>query len=543
MNKKNLILVSIVFFTLVVGIVLGSMLANRAAHRSGNIELGNYSEFSGNKKVSEMLSIINSKYVDTIDVRTFTEELMTDMVAKLDPHSMYIPASQLETVNSELEGSFSGIGVQFNIQNDTVMIISVVNGGPSEKAGVKAGDRIILVNDTSFTGKTVNTDKVMKKLRGPESSKVKLSVRRNGAKDLLKYTIERGKIPVNSVDIAYMIEPGVGYIKINKFAATTYDEFVQGLNNLTKSGAKKFVIDLRENSGGLMDQAIDMVNEFLPAGELIVYSKGKAYQRYEAKSKGNGKFINTPIAVLIDEFSASASEIFAGAIQDNDRGLIIGRRSFGKGLVQQQFDMRDGSALRLTVARYYTPSGRSIQKPYIKGRSEDYQLDILNRYMHGEFDSKDSIHVADSLKFKTRKGRIVYGGGGIMPDIFVPRDTTQYTSYFSQAANKGLIYEFSFRYTDQHRAELSRFKTWQELNAYLDRQSLVNAFTGYAANKGLIPNLKQINISKRLILDQIKTYITRNTLGDAGFYPLLNATDKTVHQALEAIRKTKKATV
>jgi carboxyl-terminal processing protease len=543
MNKKNVILVSVVFLSLVAGIILGNMLTTRAVLKSGNIELGAYSSFPGNKKVSEMLSIINSKYVDTIDVKTFTEELMADMVSKLDPHSIYIPASDLETVNSELEGSFSGIGVQFNIQNDTVMIISVVNGGPSEKVGLKAGDRIVLVNDTTFIGKSISTDKVMKKLRGPEDSKVKLSVRRNGAKELLKYTIVRGKIPVNSVDIAYMIEPGVGYIKINKFSATTYDEFMTGLEQLTKQGAKKFVIDLRENSGGLMDQAIDMVNEFLPAGELIVYSKGKAYQRYEAKSKGNGRYIKTPIVVLIDEFSASASEIFSGAIQDNDRGLIVGRRSFGKGLVQQQFDLRDGSALRLTVARYYTPSGRSIQKPYVKGRAEDYEQDILNRYLHGELDSKDSIHVADSLKFKTRKGRIVYGGGGIMPDIFVARDTTKYTRYLNQAVNKGLIYEFAFRYSDQHRAELSHYKTWKELSLYLDRQSLLTGFAAYATTKGLPADMKQLNISKQIIIGQIKAYISRNILGDNGFYPLLNADDKTVTKALEMIRKTKTASI
>lgn len=543
MNKKNIALVAVVFLTLVTGILLGNLLTTRAVLKSGSISLGTYMSFPGNKKVTEILSIINSKYVDTLNSQTFTEELMTEMVSRLDPHSVYIPASELETVNSELEGSFSGIGVQFNIQNDTVMIISVVNGGPSEKVGIKAGDRIVLVNDTTFTGKNISTEKVMKKLRGQEDSKVQLSVRRNGSKELLKYTIVRGKIPVNSVDIAYMIEPKVGYIKINKFSATTYDEFMAGLEKLNKQGAKNFVIDLRENSGGLMDQAIDMVNEFLPANELIVYSQGKAYPRFEAKSKGDGKYIHVPIVVLIDEFSASASEIFSGAIQDNDRGLIIGRRSFGKGLVQQQFDLRDGSALRLTVARYYTPSGRSIQKPYVKGRAEDYEQDILNRYLHGELDSKDSIHVADSLKFKTRKGRIVYGGGGIMPDIFVPRDTINFTRYFNQAVNKGLVYEFAFRYSDQHRNELNKFKTWQSLSVYLDSQSLINNFSQYATSKGLPADAKQLNKSKTLILNQLKSYISRNILGEAGFYPLLNSEDITIQKAMETIRKISKPSV
>ncbi len=543
MNKKNITLVLVVFLAVVAGFLLGNLLTERAVLKTGNYAIGNYMAFPGNKKVTEMLSIINSKYVDTINVETFTEELMADMVSKLDPHSVYIPASDLETVNSELEGSFSGIGVQFNIQNDTVMIISVINGGPSEKVGIRAGDRIVLVNDTTFTGKTINNEKVMKKLRGPEDTKVKLGIHRNGAKETLKYTVMRGKIPVNSVDIAYMIEPGIGYIKVNKFAATTYEEFINALDKLKAAGAKKYMIDLRENSGGLMDQAIDMVNEFLPGGELIVYSEGKAYPRFEAKSKGDGNYIKAPVVVLIDEFSASASEIFSGAMQDNDRSLIVGRRSFGKGLVQQQYDLRDGSALRLTVARYYTPSGRSIQKPYIKGQSEDYQQDILNRYLHGEFDSKDSIHVADSLKFKTRKGRTVYGGGGIMPDIFVPRDTLGYTAYFNTAINKGLIYEFAFRYTDQHRAELAKQKDWKQMSAYLDAQPLLNSFAAYAVSKGLQPNMRQMNISRKLILDQLKAYITRNILGDAGFYPILNANDKTVLKALETIRKTKSASV
>ena len=538
MNKKNLLLVLIVLLSVVVGLILGNMLAGRALLRSNNA-FGRFFNGSSNDKLSEVLSLINSQYVDTVDVNQLSEEMMTDLISKLDPHSVYIPASDLEGVNSELEGSFSGIGVQFNIQNDTIMIVSVISGGPSEKVGLLAGDRIVQVNDTVFVGKKVSNEKVMKKLRGPENSKVKLGVKRNGTKEVLKFTVTRGQIPVNSVDVAYMIEPGVGFIKVSKFAATTYSEFLTAIANLRAKGAKKYIIDLRENSGGFMDQAINMVNEFLPANQMIVYSEGKAYPRYEAKSDGKGSCIGLPVVVMIDEFSASASEIFAGAIQDNDRGIIVGRRSFGKGLVQQQIDLSDGSALRLTVARYFTPSGRSIQKPYVNGNTEEYEKDILNRYLHGEFDSKDSIHVADSLKFKTLKGRTVYGGGGIMPDYFVARDTSEYTVYLNKVVNYGYIYQFAFQYTDKNRKTLNAIKGWQNIEKYLDKQPLLGDFTTFAASKGVVPNAKQIAISRNFLLTQLKSYITRNIQGDEGFYPLYYKNDKTVLKALEVIRNQK----
>jgi carboxyl-terminal processing protease len=530
MNKKNFLLVAIVFLSIVTGIVLGNLLSRRA------IGAGLFSQKS-HSKIADLLSIIDNQYVDSVNIPELTEEMMTDLVSKLDPHSVYIPAADLADVNSELEGSFSGIGVQFNIQNDTVMIVSVISGGPSEKVGLLAGDRIVQVNDSVFVGKKITNEKVMKKLRGKEGTKVKLGVRRHGTKEVLKYSITRGEIPVNSVDIAYMIEPGVGFIKVNKFAATTYSEFLDGIAKLRNQGAKKYIIDLRENSGGFMEQAVNMVNEFLPAGRMIVYSQGKAYARAEAKSDGKGSCINQPIVVLIDEFSASASEIFSGAIQDNDRGLIIGRRSFGKGLVQQQLPLKDGSAIRLTVARYYTPSGRSIQKPYVKGKAEDYEKDILNRYKHGEFDTKDSIHVADSLKFKTVGGRTVYGGGGIMPDVFVPRDTTEYTPYLNKVINYGYLYQYAFQYTDSNREKLKKIKTWQEMERYLDSQNLLAGFVQYAASKGIAANPKQINISKRYLLTQLQAYISRNALGDSGFFPLLYKDDITVKKALEQIAK------
>jgi len=530
MNKKNLLLVLIIFLAIISGVLLGNLLSRRA---NG---LG-FSRILSHSKVDDLLSIINAQYVDSVDTKELTEELMTDLTSKLDPHTVYIPASDLENVNSELEGSFSGIGVQFNIQNDTVMIVAVIRGGPSDKVGLIAGDRIVQVNDSIFVGKKISNEKVMKKLRGKSGTRVKLGVRRHGTREVLHYTITRGEIPVNSVDIAYMIEPHVGFIKVSKFAQTTYTEFLNAIATLRNQGAKKYIVDLRENSGGFMDQAVNMVNEFLPAGRMIVYSKGKAYPRSEAKSDGKGSCINIPMVVLIDEFSASASEIFSGAIQDNDRGLIIGRRSFGKGLVQQQLNLPDGSAVRLTVARYYTPSGRSIQKHYVKGKAMDYEKDIINRYMHGEIDSKDSIHVADSLKFKTVGGRTVYGGGGIMPDIFVPRDTTEYTPYLNKVINYGYLYQFAFQYVDRNRDKLKTIKTWQQMDKFLDSQNLMTDFVPFATKKGVAANQKQINISKRFLLTQLKAYISRNTLGDAGFYPLLYQDDKAVLRALQTLNK------
>jgi len=530
MNKRNLLLVGIVFLSILTGIILGNLLSRRA---TGS---GLFSQ-QKNNKITDLLSRIDAEYVDTVDVSKMTEELMTDVASKLDPHSVYIPASDLADVNSELEGSFSGIGVQFNIQNDTVMIISVISGGPSEKVGLLAGDRIIQVNDSSFVGKKITNERVMKKLRGKAGTKVKLGIRRHATKEILHYSITRGEIPVNSVDIAYMIEPGVGFIKVNKFAETTYSEFLDGIAKLKNQGATKYIIDLRENPGGLMEQAINMVNEFLPAGRMIVYSQGKAYPRSDARSNGKGSCIDQPIVVLIDEFSASASEIFSGAIQDNDRGMIIGRRSFGKGLVQQQFPLKDGSAIRLTVARYYTPSGRSIQKPYVRGKSEDYEMDIINRYKHGEFDSKDSIHVATKLKFKTVGGRTVYGGGGIMPDIFVPRDTSDFTTYLNKVINYGYLYQYAFQYTDRNRDKLKTLKSWQQMEKYLESQNLLSDFVHFASIKGVAANTTQINISKKFLVNQLEAYICRNSLGDTGFYPVLYKDDITVKRALQQLAK------
>lgn len=541
MNKRNIWIIVVIVLTALSALLLGNLIAERAQRGRNLKDLSGLFSFGNSSKVSDLLSLIDGQYVDSVDLDSITDEVMSDIVSKLDPHSVYIPAKDLEAVNSELEGSFSGIGVQFNIQSDTVMIVSVISGGPSEKVGLMAGDRIVKVNDTAFVGKdVVSNEKVMRKLRGPKGTEVKLGVRRQGTKEVLSYTIQRGEIPINSVTVAYIIEPGVGFIGLNNnFGNNTYDEFLHSIAELRAKGARKYIIDLRENSGGLMDVAIRMINEFLPKGQMIVYSEGKAYPRTDAKADGTGSCINYPMVVLIDEFSASASEIFAGAIQDNDRGLIVGRRSFGKGLVQTQIPFSDGSAVRLTVARYFTPSGRSIQKPYVRGKSADYEMDLLKRFEHGEFDTKDSIQVADSLKFKTLKGRTVYGGGGIMPDIFVPRDTLQYSPYLTKVVNYGYTYQFAFQYTDKNRAKLSKFKNWQEMDQFLTSQNLLSEFVAFAASKGVPANQREINVSKNLLLTQIKSYIVRNMIGDSNFYPLLNREDETVKKALEAIKKEK----
>ncbi len=542
MNKRNIWTIVIIVFSALGGLLLGNVIADRAQNGKNLRDLsGLFSFGNSSSKVNDLLSLIDGQYVDNVDMDSITDEVMADIVSKLDPHSVYIPAKDLEAVNSELEGSFSGIGVQFNIQNDTVMIVSVISGGPSEKVGLMAGDRIIRVNDTIFAGAgVVSNEKVMRKLRGPKGTEVKLGVKRHGTREILSYTIKRGEIPVNSVTVAYVIEPGVGFIGLNNnFGNNTYDEFLHAIAELRAKGARKFIIDLRENSGGLMDVAIRMINEFLPAGQMIVYSEGKAYPRADAKADGTGSCINYPLAVLIDEFSASASEIFAGAIQDNDRGLIIGRRSFGKGLVQTQIPFSDGSAVRLTVARYFTPSGRSIQKPYERGKGDDYQMDLVKRFEHGEFDTKDSIHVADSLKFKTLKGRTVYGGGGIMPDIFVPRDTSKYSPYLTKVVNYGYIYQYAFQYTDKNRTALSKFKSWQEMDKYLSGQNLLNEFVSFASSKGVPANQREISVSESLLRNQIKSYIVRNMLGDSQFFPMLNKEDETVKKALEELKSQK----
>lgn len=458
------------------------------------------------RKLYEVLSTIEEKYVDPdININDLVENAIPAILAKLDPHSSYLSAKDLIAAQEELDGKFSGIGVQFQLSNDTIVVIEVIPGGPSDRAGLIAGDRIVSIDGVPCTGNTTDSNKVRDKLRGSKGSKVKVGVVREGIKDQLSFTITRGDIPVNSVDACYMYDKTTGYVKVTQFGSHTYKEFIDALNSLKNQGAKRFIIDLRENGGGYLEVAILMVNEFLPANRLIVSTEGR-YRRDNAKaySDGSGHFQDEELVVLIDEFSASASEILAGAIQDNDRGLVVGRRSFGKGLVQRQYELSDKSALRLTIARYLTPSGRCIQKPYQNGENA-YQKDILDRYSNGEIYSKDSIKIDKSKIFYTTTGRKVYGGGGIIPDLFVPADTTGVTPYYSEVAAKGIIQEYALAYVTSHRAQLKNMKDYKELLRNLPaNDQIINDFVKYAANKGVPARWQYIHQSQDLITSLLR---------------------------------------
>jgi len=541
---KKYILPTLTVIGVAIGIVIGIALSQQA--QAQRIVYQNGSWHIEQTKVDRLLQLMETAYVDSLNIDSITDEVMTEMVQKLDPHSAYIPKEDLEMVNSELAGSFSGIGVQFTIQQDTVRIVAVIAGGPSQGVGVLAGDKIVTVDDSIFTGKKMNNEKVMKTLRGPKGTQVKLGVMRAGSPEILYFNITRGDIPVNSVDAKFIIESNngtkdkaqkIGFVRANKFGETTYREFISALAELYAQGATSYIIDLRENSGGYMDQAIRMANEFLNRGEMIVYSQGRAYPRYEAKADGGGRFKNVPVVVLIDDFSASASEIFAGAMQDNDRATIIGRRSFGKGLVQQQMPFDDGSAIRLTVARYYTPSGRCIQKPYTLGDQSDYEKDLVERWERGEFFSADSVHFTDTTSYRTKNGRIVHGGGGIMPDVFVGRDTTLNTPWYNRCVNLAYTYQFAYQYTDKHRKELSQFKDWQALEQYLLKQNILREFVAFAKEKGVEPNEAEIAKSKPLMVRLLNAYIVRDMLGDEGFFPLFERDDDITKKAIEVLSK------
>lgn len=533
---KKYILPTVIVVALMLGFLIGNALNNKANAQRVIIN-GNQFYSVPDSKVEQLLNLMQNQYVDALNMDSITDEVMTDLVKRLDPHSAYIPKKDLELVNSELSGSFSGIGVQFTIQNDTIHIVAVISGGPSEGVGVLAGDKIVSVNDSNFTGKGVNNERVMHTLRGEKGTEVTIGVLRAGCADTLRFTITRGDIPVKSVDAAFVINKNIGFIRVNKFGETTYNEFISALAELRQKGATSYIIDLRENSGGYMDQAIRMANEFLATGDMIVYSQGRAYSKYEARANGRGRFQNVPIIVLIDNFSASASEIFAGAMQDNDRGTIIGRRSFGKGLVQQQMPFADGSAVRLTVARYYTPSGRCIQRPYELGKQEDYEKDLLNRFEHGEFFNQDSIHFTDTTRYYTKNGRVVLGGGGIMPDIFVGRDTSLNTPYYNKVVNLAFTYQFAYQYVDQHRKTLSQYKDWQSLEQYLIKQDILKEFVSFCETKDVAPNWDQINKSRPLLTRLIHAYIVRDVLGEEGFFPLFERDDEITKRAVIELSK------
>ncbi len=517
---------------LVAGILIGTFYAN---HFAGNrLNIINTSS----NKVNDLLRIIDDKYVDTVNMAELVEQAMQQILSELDPHSAYIRAKDAEASIENLRGSFSGIGVSFTMQDDTARIISVIKGGPSEKVGLQAGDRIVSVDGETIAGKGISSDECMKRMKGEKGSKVKLGIYRRGEKQTLYYTIIRGDVPVHSVEATYMLTPETGYIKINAFSETTYPELLVALAELNQQGFKDLVIDLRGNTGGIMQTAIQMANIFLPKNRLILYTEGRKSPRQEYVSDGRGAFPNLPLVVLVDEGSASASEIFAGAIQDNDRGTIIGRRSFGKGLVQQPIEFRDGSLIRLTIARYYTPSGRCIQKPYEKGHGDEYENDLMERYERGEFFSEDSIK-QNGPQFKTLLGRIVYGSGGIMPDIFIPEDTSDVTSYYKEANMSGLIRLFALDFTDEHRDELNELETNDEVISYLDRQNLIRKFADFAQKEGLKKRNLMLYKSRNLFKRTIYAHIISNTKETEQFYEFINRDDPAIEKAVEILAEGK----
>lgn len=493
------------------------------------------------EKIRMIMDLIEQQYVDKINTDSLLDKAIPDILASLDPHSVYIPASELEATNDDLESSFGGVGVMFQILNDTVNVIEVVAGGPAESVGLLPGDMILEADGKKLSGANATTDQVFSTLRGKEGTKVKVNIKRKSSAKPVTYEITRGQIPSNSVDAAYMIADGTGYVRVSKFARNTYNEFFIALGDLKAKGAEKFIVDLRGNSGGFMDQAIFMANEFLPSGKMIVYTKGRTPENETvAVSDGSGHFQDSEIVVLVNEYSASASEIFAGAIQDNDRGLVIGRRTFGKGLVQNQIALPDSSAIRLTVARYYTPSGRSIQKEYKRGKDGKYELDILDRYNHGEFYSQDSIKLDKSKAFVTAGGRTVFGGGGIMPDVFVAEDTTGYTSYYIEATNLGLIQKFARDMADSYRPMMRGSKDKETMSRIMARDnSLLTAFVEYAASRGLPARWYYINKSRDLLINQIKACIARDLVGYDTFIEILNEKDPTVKRALKDLEEGK----
>ncbi len=516
---------------LAIALVTGIFIGNRLNRNSGN----NIPATSNVNKFDAIVNLIQNAYVDSISTDSLIEKTIPQLLKNLDPHTTYIPAKEMVGVEEEMRGNFGGIGVQFSIQNDTVMVVDVISGGPSSKLGIMPGDRIVTVNDTSLVVKGLKNEKVLSKLRGEKGTKVEVGIKRKGFKDLISFTITRGDIPIYSVDVNYMIDPTTGYIKVSRFGEQTYEEFMDGMKALDQQGMKNVIVDLRGNPGGYLNAVIKMVNEFLDKGELIVYTEGNSQARKTFQADSRGIYRDKGITVLIDDFSASASEIFAGAIQDNDRGWIVGRRSFGKGLVQEQIPFNDGSAVRLTVARYYTPSGRCIQKPYDKGNDEYYK-DIMERAIHGEFQKVDSIKYSDTVKYKTLSGRIVHGGGGVMPDYFIPADTLGYSDYYSKVTQKGLVYQFALDFADSKRKELSNLKTSAEFETYFGKVNVLDLFVAFAEKKGVKTNTTDLKTSSKIIDNQVKAYIARNIIGEKGFYPLIQNIDKTL---LEAIAKAK----
>lgn len=522
---------SIIWYPLVISIaiVLGIVIGNYISTKKFTLDK--------DRKINAVLNLIQSEYVDSIDVKDLVEQAIPAIIGNLDPHSYYIPASDIRAENEKLDGSLSGIGVSFFMMNDTANVDQVIPNGPAEKVGMLAGDRIISVNGESIVGGTLTAEGIRSKIRGEKGTKVRIGVKRNTSKKMLTFTITRDDIPMNTIDVSYMLDDKTGYIKIAQFGKNTYDEFFAALSKLKKDGASRYIVDLRGNPGGYMEMAILMVNEFLEQGELIVYTKGrKEREDIQVWSDDQGSFHDAQVAVLIDEYSASASEIMAGALQDNDRGLVVGRRSFGKGLVQKQIYLPDSSAIRLTIARYYTPSHRCIQKDYTLGDEDDYSKELYDRYTHGELYSADSIKVDKSRIFRTANGRIVYGGGGIVPDIFVPNDTTGITTYYRAVANLGLLQQYVYTYVDINRDQLKNVKTVKQLMGMMPSDdALTYDFVCYARDNGVPMRWYYINLSRSLIARQLRALVIRDVLGSEEFYRYYNHTDNTVNAALKAL--------
>ena len=522
---------SIIWYPLVISIaiVLGIVIGNYISTKKFTLDK--------DRKINAVLNLIQSEYVDSIDVKDLVEQAIPAIIGNLDPHSYYIPASDIRAENEKLDGSLSGIGVSFFMMNDTANVDQVIPNGPAEKVGMLAGDRIISVNGESIVGGTLTAEGIRSKIRGEKGTKVRIGVKRNTSKKTLTFTITRDDIPMNTIDVSYMLDDKTGYIKIAQFGKNTYDEFFAALSKLKKDGASRYIVDLRGNPGGYMEMAILMVNEFLEQGELIVYTKGrKEREDIQVWSDDQGSFHDAQVAVLIDEYSASASEIMAGALQDNDRGLVVGRRSFGKGLVQKQIYLPDSSAIRLTIARYYTPSHRCIQKDYTLGDEDDYSKELYDRYTHGELYSADSINVDKSRIFRTANGRIVYGGGGIVPDIFVPNDTTGITTYYRAVANLGLLQQYVYTYVDINRDQLKNVKTVKQLMGMMPSDdALTYDFVCYARDNGVPMRWYYINLSRSLIARQLRALVIRDVLGSEEFYRYYNRTDNTVNAALKAL--------
>ena len=530
MNSKSRLVPILLAVAVVIGIAIGTFYTSHFSGKRLNIIN------TGSNKLNYLLQIIDNNYVDTINTSELIESAMPQILSELDPHSSYISADKAEESVEELKGSFSGIGVRFTVQNDTVTVMNIVKGGPSERVGILPGDRIIAADDSSLIA--ADNHDIIKRLRGPKHSKVRLTVIRRAQKKPLQFTVMRDDVPVESVDASFMLDEQTGYIAIQNFGETTYPEMLTALAQLNAGGMRNLIIDLRGNRGGYMQTAILIANEFLPAGELVVYTEGRRSPREEYRTDGHGSFQKIPLVILVDEISASASEILAGAIQDNDRGTIIGRRTFGKGLVQQPIEFKDHSIVRLTIARYYTPSGRCIQKPYVKGHDEEYENELIARYERGEFFSADSIH-QDGPEYHTRLGRVVYGGGGIMPDIFVPEDTTLYTSYFREAVYNQLTIQFALDYTEHNRDKLSNFKSVEQFANYLEKQNIVEQFANYAQEHGLKRRNLMIQRSFPLINKNLIANIIYNVEEQSARLQYMATDDKAIKQALDIFKQNK----